>query len=412
MKTIKKIFLLLILSLITSISVSNFCNAATTTVGNEQDLINAINNASTGDIIELSTDIALTKPVEITGKDITINGNGHTITRIDTNWTPNGSNSSLITAGLSGTKVNLVNLVLKDSAKYGVQSYDGAYVTLDDVTISNCGFGGVLVNAGTVEIKKLTLNKNGQSSNNGIEIAKGNGIYSENTYPTLIMNGTISSTENENVIYLAVNDNLSKFELKNTDSTVNKVLLNGNKVVITDSSNNIVYESNPNENIQITGENYAKNVTVSINLMEQVIAMTVKEGTTITKAEVESKINLETLGINNYSLNGFYSDNAYTTEFDFTKPITTDTVIYGKLELNNTGNNDNNTDNNATDNNNNNTGTDNNNNNTSSNIENTTIKSEKDETPKTGFNNHLELSILVVSISIIGLALLKRNKIH
>lgn len=75
----------------------------------------------------------------------------------------------------------------------------------------------------------------------------------------LIMNGTISSTETENVIYLAENDRLDKFEIQNGDSTTNKILIQGNKVVVTDAANNILYSSNENANITMTGTSYTQN---------------------------------------------------------------------------------------------------------------------------------------------------------
>lgn len=400
MKRTKKIILFLLLLTVALFFKPIFSNATTTTVSSESDLLEAIENASDGDVIELTTNIILTKPIAITGKTLTIDGNGNTISRIDTNWTPDGNNSTLITAGLTGTRVNLVNLTLKDSEKYGVQAYDGAYVSLDGVTISNCGYGGVLVNAGTVEVKNLILYKNGQYSNNGIEIAKGNGVYTEGTNPKLIMNGTISSTEKENVIYLAVNDKLAEFELENTENTVNKILASGNKVVVTDENNNVLYESNVSDTVTIEGENYVQNVTITINLMEQSITMTVKDGTIITKENVEAKINLETLGLGNYTLVDFYSDAEYMAPFDFTKPVTANTSIYAKLNLieNNNDNNNTDDDNNTTTNNDNNT-------------QNNQTVGPKDETPKTGVENHLGISASVVIISIIGLALLRRKKL-
>lgn len=387
MKNLKRTILFLIVLLASLIFNTHFCNAATTTINSEEELTDSINSASNGDTINLSSDIVLTKPVEITGKTITINGNGHTITKNDTNWTPHGSNGTLITAGLSGTKLNLINISLKNSQKYGVQSYDGAYVTLDNVTISGCGFGGVLVNAGTVEVKKLTLYKNGNPSNNGIEIAKGNGIYTETNKPILIMNGTLSSTESENVIYIAVNDRLSEFEVKNTDTTVNKALINGNKVVITDENNNILYESNENPDIPIRGENYVKNIILTVNLMEQTVQIPLQEGSTITAEEVKSKINLQNLNLSNYILNGFYSDAEFKSEFDFTNPITTNTTIFAKLTLNTTT--DNNENKNETDNN--------------------ITNEEKDETPKTGVKSNLGIAISVIAISTISILLLKRK---
>lgn len=256
MKNLKRITLFLITLFIAFIFTTSFTNAASTTVVNTEDeLVNAINNASDGDIIELSTNISLKRPIEITGKTITINAKGNIITREETNWSPNGSNGSLITAG-SGSKLTLVNATLKDAHKYGLQAYDGGYVAVTNVTITNCGFGGILVNGGTLEVKELHLQKNGTPNNNGIEIAKGDAVAASHI-PTVIMNGTISSTQKENVIYIAENNpNLTKFEVKNTSSTTHKVFIKNNQVVITDKNNTILYTSNEIKNIEVAGENY------------------------------------------------------------------------------------------------------------------------------------------------------------
>lgn len=262
MKNLKRITLFLITLFIAFIFTTNFTNAASTTVVNTEDeLVNAINNASEGDIIELSTNISLKRPIEITGKTITINAKGNTITREETNWSPNGSNGSLITAG-SGSKLTLVNATLKDAQKYGLQAYDGGYIIVNNVTIANCGFGGILVNGGTLEVKELHLQKNGTPNNNGIEIAKGDAVASSHI-PTVIMNGTISSTEKENVIYVAENNpNLNKFEVKNTSSTTHKILIKDNQVVITDKNNTILYTSNEIKNVEVAGENYIEKAPV------------------------------------------------------------------------------------------------------------------------------------------------------
>ena len=243
MRNSKKIILFFTALLIALTLNVGFVRADSQDVGTEETLKQAIQDAGDGDVISLTTNIALTSPIEITEKNITINGNGHTISKVDENWSPNGSNGSLITAGLEGTNVSLVNLKLTGAQKYGAQSYNGAHLTLDGVTISNCGFGAVLVNAGTVEVKNLTLNRNGSPNNNGIEFAKGNSITTGDNIPTLVMNGTLSSTETENVIYLAINDQLAGFDLQNTENSTNKVFVNGNTVVVTDAENNIIFTS-------------------------------------------------------------------------------------------------------------------------------------------------------------------------
>lgn len=377
MKLNKKFLLFFIALSIALVFKSSVCNAATTTVENETSLISAINASSNGDTIDLSADIALTKPIEITGKSLTINGKNHTITRNETNWSPNGSNGSLITAGSTSSKLNLINVSLKNAQKYGIQSYNGAHVILDGVTVSNCGFGGVLVNAGTVEVKNLILHKNGQASNNGIEIAKGNNINNENSYPVLIMNGILSSSEKENVVYIASNDQLSKFEVKNTDSTVYKAFLQNNKVVITDGNNDIVFSSNEFSNITVVGNTYVKNVVLTVNLMEKTVSITLKEGDMISAEQVRAKIDLSNLGLNQYTLDGFYSDKEFKTEFNFTNPITADTTIYAKLTLTETPKEP--------------------------------VK-EKDETPKTGVTNNLGIAISIFVISIMSTIILLKNK--
>lgn len=252
MRNLKKIilfFIILTAALLLNVSISD---AATLSVETEEELINAINTFTEGEnIIEITENIYLTRPIEITEKTLTINGNGHTISKVDTNWTPNGSNGTLITAGLNGTKLTLTNLTLKDAQKYGVQTYNGAHVILNGVTLSNNGFGGVLVNGGTLEVRNLTLGKNGTPNNNGIEIAKGESA-SNDAVSKLIMNGTLSSSETTNVIFLAENDQLDKFEIQNSDTTTNKILIQGNKVAITDAANNVLFTSNENANITMT----------------------------------------------------------------------------------------------------------------------------------------------------------------
>lgn len=268
METLGK-FILITIALFTFVGLGTTLSKANTqTVGNEQDLITAVNDAQTGDTIELSSDITLTKPIEVTGKTLTIIGNGHIVTRVAENWSPNGSNGTLITAGGDGTKLTLANIKLANAQKYGAQTFNGAYLVLDNVNISECGFGGVIVNAGTLEVKDLSLGKNGNPSNNGIEIAKGSGVIGDNK-PVLIMNGKLTSAQNENVIYLAENDNLITFEVRNTDTTTNKIFVQGKKVVVTDANNTIIFESNENSNIQVTGTEYTENTQPDINDIEK-----------------------------------------------------------------------------------------------------------------------------------------------
>ncbi len=380
MKNIRKMISILLIILIALAFNINFSMAATThDVASEDDLISAVQTATNGDVINLTANILLTKPLGITGKDITINGNGHTISRNVNNWTPEDANATLVTAGGVGTKLTLKNINFRNSQKYGVQSYDGAYVVLDGVTIADCLFGGVLVNAGTVEVKDLTLYKNGQSSNNGIEIAKGNGLYNSDNNPLLVMNGKISSTENDNVVYIAINDKLSEFEVQNTENTVNKIFPSDGKVVITDENNKIVYVSNTTDKAQIAGKVY-RTVTVVVN--EVNVEMAVEDGASISKEEVEAAIDVKSFG--NYTLAGIYSDAEFKTNFDFATPITADTTIYAKLDpIPETP---------------------------APEPEPEPAKPTQDVSPKTGESVMLEVSVLVSVLSIISIVALKRKE--
>ncbi len=262
MKNLKNGIILLLVVSIALIFLPNFSNAQTTEVYDEDTLLDAIDTSTGEDIISLTANISLTRPIEFTDKTVSINGNNHTITKVDENWSPNGSNGTLITAG-AGAKLTLSNLTLTNSQKYGVQSYNGGYVILDNVTISNCAYGGVLANAGTIEVRNLTLKKNGgEGYNNGIEIAKGSSITTGDNKPTLIMNGTLSSTETDNVIYVDINDPISGFDIINTEGTTNKVLINGTKLAITDQNNNIIYQSNDIGNINVSGDPYVEQAVV------------------------------------------------------------------------------------------------------------------------------------------------------
>ena len=224
-------------------------------------LQNAIANAENGDVITLEQSITLDGKVELTsGIEVTIDGANHTITGNRAATGAVTDNITLITASLDGSKINLKNVTLKDSPKYGVQAYDGGYVSLENVTIENCKYGAVLVNGGTVEVISLNLGYNGENANNGIELSKSKNIESSPNQPTVVMNGTLTSTETENVIRFAEDENDATTEVivENTESTTDKVLLNDNKVVITDNAGEIKYESNEALDITVDGDEYVE----------------------------------------------------------------------------------------------------------------------------------------------------------
>ena len=391
MKTTKKLILLFALLLAAFILNGNCSYAKTTPVNDEEELIAAIEGASDGDVIELTTTIKLSTPLEIADKVITIDGKGNTITKDESDWHTSSANGTLITAGSTpekSAKVTLKNLTLTKAEKYGAQAYNKGYLVLDGVTIYDCGYGGVISNAGTVEVVNLHLGQNGQYENNGIELAKSAAIKDDDNNPKLIMNGTLTSTEDVNVVYIAINDALSTFEVDNTENTTNKIFVSGDKLVITDQNNNVIFESNSTDKVAGNGDTFIPNVTITVYLMEDSATnISVISGTTISMEALQSQIDLKALGFENYTIEGFYSDNAYTTKFNFENPITTDVTMYAKLVSN----------------------------------ESSTpaptpepapeATTPKDETPKTGIQGNIVLALSVIALSSLAILTLKRKDI-
>ena len=244
-------------------------------VTDEATFKDALNSAVTGDTVVLNNSITLSSKDNapgVTDKEITIDGNDFTIT----GWRDEAgsllSDQSIITAGANGI-VHIKNVTLTNAQKYGVHAYNGGYVSLENVTINNCRYGGILLNAGTIEVISLNLGFNGQNPdgqggilNNGIEVSTSVELTEPNAIPSIIMNGTINSTEKDNVIYFAsdANDNTTGFIVENTDSTTDKILVNGTTAVITDANNEVKYESNElKEGTVFEGEDYTPNIEVT-----------------------------------------------------------------------------------------------------------------------------------------------------
>ena len=285
----------------------------------------------------------------------------------------------MFTAQLSGAKLTLKNINLKNGPKYGVQSYDGATVILDRVSISGFRYGGVLANGGNVEVINLHLGINGANENNGIEIDKG---VSATNNPSLTMNGILTSDTNKNVIVPAQNGYLTDFTITNTENSVNKVVLSGNKVVLTDSNNNVISENSipdkatPNVDI--------KKIIVSIVANDVTYKITVDAGTLVTSELLSSHIKLE----ENYKIDGFFTDAEYNTAFNFNDPINADTTIFAKISKIETTLPE-----------------------TEPEPETEITTEEKDETPKTGVENYLGISVLTIIISLAVIVTIKNKKI-
>ena len=268
MKNVKRIAFLFIIGLCAFIPMINTNAKEPIVVTDKAGLLDAVNNAQTGDVIQLGDNITLDSVADIiivSGKEITIDGANHTITgwRDDEVESPSG-NQSIITALETGANIHIKNLKLENSQKYGIQAYDGGYVDLENVTIDNCRYGAILVNAGSVEVISLALGANGETENNGIEISKAKALEASANEPTVIMNGTITSEVEENVIRFAKDENdvTKSFTITNEDTTTDKILVEDNKVVITNENNEVKFVSNESkEETTLTGEEYVPTET-------------------------------------------------------------------------------------------------------------------------------------------------------
>lgn len=79
--------------------------------------------------------------------------------------------------------------------------------------------------------------------------------------------------------------------------------------------------------------NVAVNIIITINVMGQEESVEIPRGSRLSAEEIEQlkNLNLEDLGLTGYSLLGYYSDSAFTNEFDFTQPFEENATIFMKV---------------------------------------------------------------------------------
>lgn len=370
MKSTKNLTMLFLIVFAILVGIPVFSNAATP-VTDEESLLSAIASADSGATISVQNNITVTQPIVI-AKELTIDGNGYTIVG-STEWTSTSGNQTMFTAQLGDAKLTLKDIDLNNGPKYGVQSYDGATVILDNVSITGFRYGGVLVNGGKLQIKDLHLGTNGTGANNGIEIDKGAAATNN---PSVVMDGVLTSDVTENVIRVASNGHLTDFAITNTENTTNKIVLAENSVVLTDENNNVIAESPIPENA--TPNVDTKTVVVTLIAGEQTNKIVVEAGKAITEEILKAHVTVP----ENYQLDGFFTDADYTNAFDFSTVLDSNTTIYAKI----------------------------------SEVpapepepepepepKPPVQEPEKDDVPKTGAQNYLEVAILAVVVSSMGM---------
>lgn len=372
MKGTIKIIIFSLIMVSALLFVPNISKAATKTVDNETTLRAAVESADPGDVISLDNNITVKEPIVI-AKELVIDGNGHTVIG-DDSWTSTSGNQTMFTAQLGAAKLTLKNITLKNGPKYGVQSYDGATVILDNVTITGFNYGAVLVNAGNLEIKDLNLGYNGTGANNGIEIDKGS---SATNNPKVVMNGTLKSESNENVVRIADNGKITEFTIDNSADTETKIALSGNKVVVTDANDNIISETKVPDNVTANVDEVKVILTLVANEKEEKIA--VDSGEKVTEKFLKSKIDVK----KGYKIDGFFTDAKYTNKFNFDEAITKDSTIYVKISEEE---------------------------NKQTEEENKEPEPEKDESPKTGVKSYVGTAIAGIILAIGSIIIIKKRE--
>ena len=362
--------------LVTCLLIPNV-SKATTPINSEETLRQAISSANSGETIILSDNITVTGPIVI-DKELTIDGAGYTVTGAD-EWTSISGNQTMFAAQLSGAKLTLKNINLKNGPKYGVQSYNGASVVLNNVSITGFNYAGILVNGGTLEIIDVNLGNNGTTSNKGIELDRGTGVV---VSPSLVMNGSLSSTSKDNIIYVA--ENAGNISVENKTSTSNKVFAAENQIVLTDANNNVLSVSALPENTTVaSGE---QKVILTVNYGEKTKDILLNVGQVVSEDSIKTKLNVA----EGYVIDGFYTDNQYTAKFNFDNKIDVNTTLYAKVSAEEKQEE-------------------------VSNSENTVsteeASGEKDETPKTGVANYVGIAFLVIAISAATLFVIRKNRI-
>lgn len=371
-------FLIFVLLIFSSLLIfTNYSKAAETeTATDESSLRSAIENVNDGGTVEIQNNITVTGPIVIQ-KKLTIDGNGYTVSG-STEWTSTSGNQTMFTAQMAAGQLTLKDINLNNGPKYGVQSYDGATVILNNVSITGFKYGGVLANGGNVEVIDLHLGYNGTNANNGIEIDKG---ASATNNPTLTMNGTLTSDSNENVVRVADNGYLTEFTVTNTENTENKVVIAGEKIVLTDENNNVISETSVPDTV--TSNTDTEAVVITLIHGEKSEKIVTEKGNTITEEFLKEYITVE----EGYEIDGFFTDDKFTNKFDFSKTVDTDISVYVKTSK------------------------------IESEEEKDEVKDEipeeeKDDIPKTGEENYLGIAVLsILFSSIMAIGLTKKNSI-
>ena len=184
---------------------------ATTGTGCYSTIQAAIDAANNGDEIEIQSDITVTQQVNV-NKDVTIDGNGFTVTPTFFK-TSNSNNASF---GIHSSGVTIKNLTIDGTLGtnlHGINIYMVNGVLLDSVSVLNNDYAGIVVNGSIVTVNNIITAGNGWG---GINVDQGTSVTTE---AKLIVNGTSSHNEAAHIWIddarkvVSVVDNLNQYDI-------------------------------------------------------------------------------------------------------------------------------------------------------------------------------------------------------
>lgn len=196
-----------------------------------------------GENVSLTNDITVEKPISViaAGKEVYIFGENHTIS--GEGMTNEGANGSIITAHAE-TILYVFDTTITKANKYGLQAYNTGIIGVNNVTITDCNYGAILVNGGGLVVASVTMGNNGaHPGGNGIELGKASGLTED---PILAMAGTINLLPGNqtSAITLAENDSLQDPKFINIDGTKEKLEFKDNKLNVLAADGTVKYQSN------------------------------------------------------------------------------------------------------------------------------------------------------------------------
>lgn len=267
----------------------------------------AIDNAKAGDTIQLQSNLTVDESVAanaaaitIDKNNITIDGQGHTLT-VDSN------NASANAVGINGASgVTIQNLTITRPAeahtKHGINVYKSTGVTLNNVNLTNMGGLGLLVNASEVTATgNFSLSGNGWG--NKINVGWGSGISDVNKSSFDASNATLTGVD---LIYVDKGDleragSADKFAINAKGfAAVDPSSLEGNAVIAYAPASIIVNgtgyatlqaavnDAQDNATIQIQNDITIDN-TITVN---RPVTITANKGVTVTASSTGDSFNL------------------------------------------------------------------------------------------------------------------------